>query len=112
MFNFSCLFQDKNSKEISLIPILQMWTNLKKTPVQVSGGVGLLVNENRKPHCSLLKSQDDGNKSLLYFGGWQVERRTDSCPQAYFPAPSPIDNQWARGFTGGGRGLHAVLQRV
>ena len=103
---FPCLFQDKNSKEISRIPILQMWTNLKKAPVQIKGRVGLLVNESRGPDHSLLKSQVGGNKSLLYFGGWQLERRTDYCPQAHFPAPSPTDKQWARGFIGGGRGLH------
>ena len=89
-----------------------MWTNLKKAAVQINGRVGLLVNESRGPDHSLLKSQVGGKKSLLYFGGWQLEKRTDSFPQAHFPAPSPTDNQWARSFIGGGRGLHVVLQRV
>ena len=51
-----------------------MWTNLKKAPVQINGRVGLLVNQSRGPDCSLLKSQVGGNKSVLYFGGWQLER--------------------------------------
>ena len=65
-------------------------------------GVWLLTTQ--KP----IKRQVGGKESLLYFGGWQPgwAGHTDSCPKMDSLHPD-TDNQGARAFIDGGRGLRA-----